>query len=74
MLLDKSVVLQMWVSFTDSIDFLTLPGREILVRIKAPAALKQALATEDFMNSGNTAAKIVGGIKKRCVGIGQLLR
>jgi hypothetical protein len=42
--------------------------------IQAPPAFQQSLTPQNFVNAGNTTTKIVGGIKKRCVGIGQLLR
>src|SRR5689334_14676269 len=65
MLLHEVVVRQMRIGSVDTINFLGLSRRKIFIRVKAPAALKQPLASQNFMNTRNTAVKIVRWIEER---------
>src|SRR6266851_9511462 len=58
----------------NAINFLALARRKILLWIETPPAFKKSLPAQNLVNSGNATAKIVGGIKERCVRICQLLR
>lgn len=54
-----------------AIDFFGLAGAEGLARVETPDAGQQSLASQDFVNAGNAAGKIVGGIEQRGVDVGQ---
>lgn len=47
-----------------------MPRAESFVGIEAPAAFKKALTAKNFVEAGDTAGKIVGGVEESCVGVG----
>jgi hypothetical protein len=59
-----------WIGSIDSGDFVSLPRAESFVGIEAPAAFKKALTAKNFVEAGDTAGKIVGGVEESCVGVG----
>jgi hypothetical protein len=70
---DKFIITQVPIIAADAVDFHRLAGAERFVGIEAPDAFKQSLATEDFMDSGDTAMEIVGGVEQGRVGVGDLI-
>ena len=52
-----------------TINFFALAGTEGRVRIQTPDAFEQALTPQDFLQAGDAAGKIVGGIEKCRVAI-----
>src|SRR5262245_4539345 len=66
------VVGEMRVSAADPLDLFELPRREVLVRIETPSAFEQSLPPKDFMKPGDASVKVVRGIEKRGVGVGDL--
>src|SRR5688572_4596704 len=61
----------MRISARNAVDLLGLAGTELLVGIEAPRAFEQALATEHFVDAGNAAGEIVGGVEDHGVRVGQ---
>ena len=57
MLGNERIVGEMGISTADAIDLFGLAGREIFVRIETPAAGKQTLAREDFIDAGDAAMR-----------------
>src|SRR5699024_3194906 len=70
MLLYKCVVVQVGVHGVYPVDLLRLAGAEHLVRVQAPGTGHQALPAQHLVHTGDTAGKIVGGVKKRPVAVG----
>ena len=68
----ESVILKLRISLANPFDFFELPGRQVLLRIKAPAPCNQPLSSQNLMNPGNASAKLVGGIKNRCIRVSKL--
>jgi hypothetical protein len=64
---------EVWITPVYSIDGLILAGRQIFVWIKAPASYEQALPAQNFVNSGNAAAKLMLGIEDGGIHICDLL-
>jgi hypothetical protein len=54
-----------------AIDLAHLPRAQILMRIEAPAAGEQPLASQDFVNPGDAARELVSRIEERRVDVGQ---
>src|SRR5215470_20395509 len=71
-LLHKCVVLQMRIRLTDSINFFHLTGRQLLVRVKAPAPCEQSLSTKYFVNTRDAPMKAMRRIEDCGVGVGDL--
>src|SRR5689334_9665272 len=59
MFLDEGVVGEMRVEMADAIDFFELAGREIFVRVEAPATFEQALPAQNFVDAGNAAGELM---------------
>ena len=55
----------------DAGDLGGLTGGESLVRVEARGGGEEALAAERFVDAGETAGKLMGGIEERGVGVGQ---
>jgi len=55
----------------DAGDLGGLTGGESLVRVEARGGGEEALAAERFVDAGETAGKMMGGIEERGVGVGQ---
>jgi hypothetical protein len=62
----------MRISGEHAIDLTDLPGTQILMRIEAPAAGEQALASQDFVNPRDAAREQMRPIEERRVRVGQL--
>src|SRR5262249_6412841 len=71
-LLYEYIVLEVRVCLRDAVDFFHLPGRQLFVRIEAPAAFQQSLPTKNFVNARDAAMKVVHGIEDGGVGVGHL--
>jgi hypothetical protein len=69
----KMIILQKGIGSANPIDLLGLSRRKVFVRIETPATFKQSLPAENFVNPGNTAAKMMGGIKDGRIRVGNLM-
>ena len=67
------VVSEVWVRLRYPGDFVGLAGAQCFIFVEAPDALQQALAAEDFVDAGNAAAEIVGGVEDCGIHIGDLI-
>jgi hypothetical protein len=67
----KVVVNQPRVGVGDAAEFGGLAGREFFVGVEARSGGEEPLAAEDFVDAGEAAGEIVGGIEKGGVGVGQ---
>jgi hypothetical protein len=68
----KHVVVEVRVGGTNTVDFLHLTRREVLPRVKAPAALHEALPPQDLVNAGDTTRELMLRIKEGGVGVSNL--
>ena len=71
-LANKGIIVQMGICGIDAIDFRELSTAERLMRIQAPDPLQNSLAPQHFVQARNASGKIVGGVKKGGVAIGDL--
>src|SRR5579883_545712 len=73
--LDETVVLgaKMRVTAAYAIDLFALAGRESAAWIQGPEAFQQALTSQNFVNTGNTAREVMGRVEDRGIHIGNLL-
>src|SRR2546422_11177286 len=68
----EAIVREMRIAGQHAIDGLHLPGTQILMRIEAPTAGEQPLASQDLVNAGDAAGELVGRIEERGVDVRQL--
>ncbi len=66
----EGVVVEVWVGSVDAGDFFGLAGADGFVGIETPDAFEEALTAENFMEAGDAPGKIVGGVEKGGVGVG----
>jgi hypothetical protein len=55
----KIIVCKMRIEPADTIDFFTLPWRQLFIRIETPASRQQALAAQDFVDARYAAMKAI---------------
>lgn len=67
MFTDEVVVVELRIRGINPRDFLELAGAERFVGIQAPDAFEQSLAAQDFVQTGDAAGKMIGGVEERCV-------
>src|SRR6266513_1956832 len=65
----KSIIIQVRIRALDALDFFNLTRAERLVRVQTPDAIEQTLAAQHFVNAGDTAGVLIGGVEKSGVGI-----
>ena len=70
MLVDEGVVVEVRVGGVDAGNFFGLAGAERFVGIEAPDAFEESLAAENFVEAGDAARKMIGGVEKGGVGVG----
>ena len=68
--MDEYVVDQPGVIAGDPRDFRGLAGRELFVRVEARGCLQEALPAQHFVDAGQAAGEIIGGVKVSRVGVG----
>src|SRR6185369_8303338 len=68
----KTVVIQIRISRVDTVDFFHLSRREFFVRVETPAALKQALAPQNFMQARDASPETICSIEERRVAVGDM--
>src|SRR5258706_6115489 len=67
---DEGVVVQVGVGAIDAVYFGALGGAKRFVWVKAPDSFKQSLAAEDFVEAGDAAGEVVGGVEEGGVRVG----
>lgn len=65
MLCDEVVVVEMWIGCMHAVDLLDLAGAEGLILMETPDAFEQALAAQDFMQTGDAALESVRRVEER---------
>ena len=68
--MDEGVVVEVRVGGVDAGNFFGLAGAERFVGIEAPDAFEESLAAENFVEAGDAARKMIGGVEKGGVGVG----
>src|SRR6185503_15192448 len=71
---DEFVVSQMRIGAADAIDLFTLAGAKIFLGVEAPNAFKQALPSQQFVNTRDAADVAIRGIEESGIAIGDLDR
>lgn len=69
---DEIVVVQMRTGRVNAVDLLKLARTERFVLVEAPDAFEQALAAQDFVQTGDAAAETVRRVEERRVAVGDL--
>ena len=69
---DEIVIVQMRVCIVNPVDLLSLPWTKGLIGIQAPDAFQQPLASQDFMQAGDAACKVMRRVVESRVAIGDL--
>src|SRR5262245_21302208 len=72
MLCDECIIVEVRIGLANARDLLLLPRREILLWVEAPGSLEQSLASQLFVDAGDTAVEVVRGIEDRAVAVGEL--
>ena len=67
---NEVVVVQMRIGAIDAVDLFRLARAERFVGIEAPDAFEESLAAENFVEAGDAARKMIGGVEKGGVGVG----
>ncbi len=70
MLVDECVVVEVGIGGVDSGNFFGLAGAESFVGVEAPDAFEESLTAEDFVEAGDAAGKMIGGVEEGGVGVG----
>ena len=74
MLRHKGIIVEMRIGGMDAVDLCALAGAEGFVFVEAPEAFEQALAVQDFVQSGDAAGETIRGIKEGGVAVGDFDR
>src|ERR1700719_3468221 len=74
MRVNEFIILQMMIKLADAIYLLCLTRGQSFEWIETPAPFKKTLPSQNFVNNGNAAVKIVNGIEQRRICVGDLLR
>ena len=64
------IIVQMRIGRIDPIDFVGLTRAESFGGFETPDAIEQALTSQYFMKAGDAAGKIIAGVEKCGVAIG----
>ena len=70
MFADEDVIVEVRIGGVDAGNFFGLAGAEGFVGIETPDSFEEALTAKNFMEAGDAAAKIVGGVEEGGVGVG----
>ena len=72
MLGHEGIVVQMRVGSVDSVDFLGLARRKLLLHIQAVVIRQQSLSAQHLMDAGEASRELVRRIKKGRIAVGHL--